>query len=130
MIKYRIIIYGPRDYTKYKTVKSGIISVTKDMEQGEIEIVSGGCDVPGVLTFTRSDGTKVYGADGLGERLAEEMGWPVKPFPANWKKHGRSAGPIRNRQMAEYATHARGFWDILTKGTNSMKTLAEQFSLK
>ena len=24
-------------------------------------------------------------------------------YPANWKKHGRAAGPIRNKQMLEEA---------------------------
>lgn len=26
----------------------------------------------------------------------------VKPFPADWNKHGRKAGPIRNRDMVKY----------------------------
>lgn len=26
---------------------------------------------------------------------------PVEVYPAEWSKHGRSAGPIRNRQMLE-----------------------------
>lgn len=29
--------------------------------------------------------------------------WPVKVFLADWRKHGKSAGPIRNAEMAKYA---------------------------
>lgn len=43
------------------------------------------------------------GADTLGKHWAVFRGIPVKEFPADWKNHGRSAGPIRNEQMAEYA---------------------------
>ena len=32
-------------------------------------------------------------------RWADAHGVPFKPYPADWKKHGRAAGPIRNREM-------------------------------
>ena len=38
-----------------------------------------------------------------GEEWARKRGIPVRAFPAEWAKHGKAAGPIRNRQMAEYA---------------------------
>ena len=28
---------------------------------------------------------------------------PVNIFPADWKAHGKAAGPIRNRDMAKHA---------------------------
>lgn len=43
------------------------------------------------------------GIDAAGERWAASLGFPVKRFPADWKKHGRAAGPRRNREMAAYA---------------------------
>ena len=39
------------------------------------------------------------GADQLGKHWAESRGVPVMEFPAEWDKYGKSAGPIRNRQM-------------------------------
>jgi hypothetical protein len=39
------------------------------------------------------------GADTLARLSAEAMGIEVKPFPADWQKYGRAAGPIRNSQM-------------------------------
>lgn len=46
--------------------------------------------------------------------------WPVRVFPADWAAHGRAAGPIRNRQMAEYADALIAVWDGESRGTASM----------
>jgi len=42
------------------------------------------------------------GGDLLGERWGNEHGVSVTYFPAEWKRYGRAAGPIRNEQMALY----------------------------
>ena len=41
------------------------------------------------------------GADLLARDVAEELRFPVEPYPAEWKRYGRAAGPIRNRQMLD-----------------------------
>lgn len=41
------------------------------------------------------------GADTLARHAAERLGFAVMEFPADWDKHGRAAGPIRNRQMLD-----------------------------
>lgn len=43
------------------------------------------------------------GADLDGENWARTNYLPMTRIPANWDEHGRAAGPIRNRQMAEIA---------------------------
>lgn len=40
-----------------------------------------------------------YGADCLVDQVARELGFTVKVYPADWTKHGKAAGPIRNVQM-------------------------------
>lgn len=68
-------------------------------------------DVGVVLTAMNESGydiTEVVsgcapGVDTLGEEIALALSIPVKRFPADWERYGRAAGPIRNRQMAEYA---------------------------
>ncbi len=42
------------------------------------------------------------GVDAAGERFAKKHGIDLVLFPANWEKHGKAAGPIRNEQMAKY----------------------------
>lgn len=51
-------------------------------------------------------GTKVIhgaarGADELAALIAKKLGFETKAFPANWRKYGKAAGPIRNQRMLE-----------------------------
>ena len=46
------------------------------------------------------------GADTLGEKFAKAYGYPLKIFLAEWNKYGKAAGPIRNEEMAKYASEA------------------------
>lgn len=43
------------------------------------------------------------GIDMDGEEWARKNSIPVKIFKAQWATYGKAAGPLRNRQMAEYA---------------------------
>jgi hypothetical protein len=69
------------------------------------------------------------GADKLGERYAEIMMIPVRKFPANWSKYGKSAGYKRNVEMADYADMLVAFWDGKSKGTKHMINIAENKEL-
>ncbi len=39
------------------------------------------------------------GADEIAGIIAKQLGLEVLAFPADWEKHGKAAGPIRNTQM-------------------------------
>ena len=121
----KLIIFGGRDYENYGKAREEILFFIVECGyfNKEVMIISGACsDKKGVLTFTRPNGTKVYGADGLGERFADEFGYECIPYPADWNKFGKSAGPIRNKEMGQIATHALGFPG--GKGTKSMTEIA------
>jgi hypothetical protein len=45
-------------------------------------------------------------SDLFGERLAKGLKLKLILFPADWQKYGPKAGPLRNRQMAEYTDYA------------------------
>ena len=60
------------------------------------------------------------GVDKLGEQWAIANNISVKEMPANWNAHGKAAGPIRNRQMAEYADAAVIVWDGVSNGSRNM----------
>ena len=59
--------------------------------------------------------------DLLAARWAKENSIPVKPFPADWDRHGKPAGPIRNQAMADAAAPLDSFlvkiWDGTSTGT-------------
>ena len=108
----KVIVAGSRRFKDYKIVKSALDYYLAN--QDEVEIVSG-C---------------AGGVDSLGERYAEEKGIPVKKFPALWDKHGKAAGPIRNKQMAEYADALVLFWDGTSPGSRNMFENARKMGLK
>jgi hypothetical protein len=49
--------------------------------------------------------------DLAGEEWAIDNDIPIKVFEPQWKQFGLSAGPRRNRQMAEYADVLIALWD-------------------
>ena len=54
-------------------------------------------------------------------------------FPAEWNTYGKAAGPIRNRQMAEYAApdgYCVVFWDGKSRGSQNIITEARKAGIK
>ena len=69
------------------------------------------------------------GVDLLRERYAAERNHPIKQFPANWRRYGKSAGHKRNTEIAAYADALIAFWDGKSKGTKHMIELATKAGL-
>ena len=117
MDKFKIIIAGSRKFNDYEYLKKSIDWLLSGepycVNEKPIEIVSGTAN----------------GADKLGERYAKEYGYLVKQFPASWNEYGKSAGYIRNKQMAEYADICCVFWDGKSKGSQHMINLAKECGL-
>ena len=73
-------------------------------------------------TVIVSGGAK--GADSLAEKYATANGIEIKVFPAEWSKYGKSAGPIRNKQMLDYISDGAdslviAFWNGKSRGTKN-----------
>ncbi len=55
-----------------------------------------------------------HGNSGKGDKMAamfaEELGWKVEPFDADWRTHGKAAGPIRNAAMVAAVPKADVCW--------------------
>lgn len=75
----KVIIAGGRDIDDWGLVNQAILE--SGYGPTTSEVVSGGAS----------------GVDGLGEAIADKCGIAIKRFPADWKKHGKSAGPLRQR---------------------------------
>ena len=108
----KVIIAGGREFKDYKLLCK--ICDLKLRNKDDVEIVSG----------------TARGTDQLGEKYAKERKYILKEFPANWDEFGKSAGYIRNKQMAEYADALICFWDGKSKGTKHMIDLARKYNLK
>ena len=80
----KVLVCGGRNYNEKAIVFSTLASIHDS--ENITEIIHGGAS----------------GADNLADVWAKSMGIPIKEFKADWEKHGRAAGPIRNQQMIEY----------------------------
>lgn len=113
--QYRVIVAGGREFNDYELLMSKCdYYLQNKLKEGRVVIVSG----------------HATGADSLGERYAQERGLECEQYPADWKTHGRAAGPIRNAQMAEVADALIAFWNGQSRGTANMINLAKSKGLK
>lgn len=106
MTKYRMIVAGGRDYSNQNVVNYYIDRVRYTCNYRGLNLVI----VCGMAT----------GADTLGRNYAISNGLEVLEFPANWNKYGKSAGYLRNKEMASIADSAIVFWDGRSKGSKHM----------
>lgn len=63
-----------------------------------------------------------WGMDKLGEEWALTNNVPIISAPANWKKYGKSAGFIRNTEMAEIGD---ALICILTEGSRGTQHMID-----
>lgn len=68
--------------------------------------------------------------DLMGEQWANFVKLPITVFTAAWGTYGSSAGPRRNRQMADYAEALIAIWDGKSRGTLNMIKEATKRELK
>jgi SLOG family YspA-like protein len=109
------IVTGSRDWTDNKAVYDALEASGCD------HVVQGGCPT---------------GADMWARDWAKYKDLPCLTVCANWNKHGKAAGPIRNRHMMEL--YGKGDPDAVvlafrknnSRGTTSAINIAEEFGIK
>ena len=110
MSGYRVLVCGSRDWT----------------DQYAIWCVLNGYRSNGIGVTVINGGAR--GADSIASQWADLNGEPCETYPANWKQHGKAAGPIRNQQMldegkpqevwafiAKPLEESRGTYDMVTR---------------
>lgn len=50
---------------------------------------------------------RLLGADWQAHRWAQSTGVPTDPYPADWDRFGRAAGPLRNQRMVDVLSGVR-----------------------
>lgn len=115
----KILITGSRDWNDVET----ILNRLSKLPPGST-IIHGAC----------------RGADMIAHAVAEQLGFIVRAFPADWDRYGLRAGRIRNRQMLddEHMPHHNDPVDIvlafhdwleLSKGTKHMVDIAKRCNI-
>ncbi len=106
----KIIIAGSREFSDYEYLKKCLDKIAHPLDT----VISG----------------TARGADQLGERYASDKKLKVIKMPADWEKHGKSAGYKRNEEMAKQGDLLCAFWDGTSRGTKHMIDLAKKHGLK
>lgn len=111
----RCIIAGSRSGFRYREVER---AVRESGMWDRIRVVlSGGAD----------------GVDYFGERWAEQNAREIEHYRVTedeWRRHGKAAGPMRNRRMAEAADALIAVWDGESRGTKNMIFEAQRLGLE
>ena len=109
-----ITVGGCRNFFDKEIVFSYLDEVLSDAPLDKTVILSGHCS----------------GVDELAELYAKERGCELMLYPADWKRYGRGAGPIRNKQMVEKSDWVIAFWDGHSPGTASLIFHAQKMKKK
>lgn len=114
MDNFKVIIAGSRGFSNYKLLREQCNKFLREKRKtSNIIVVSG----------------HARGADTLGEKYAQDEGFTLEIYPAQWKKFGNRAGYRRNEQMAEVADALIAFWDGSSKGTKHMIDIMNEKNL-
>ena len=109
----KLIIAGSRNIHEARNIIDAMILGDDILPLPEY-VVNGGC----------------LGVDMAGVLWAKGYAILTKTFPPDWTRYGKSAGPIRNEQMAEHADALLAIWDGESKGTWDMIKRADRHELK
>lgn len=111
---FKVIVAGGRKFNDYNLLKNKLDNILSEKRKThQIYIISG----------------MAKGADTLGEQYANENGFTVLGFPAEWNLYGKSAGIRRNEEMAKVGDALIAFWDGESPGTKHMIETAKSKKL-
>ena len=97
----KLIVAGGRDFNDYEYLKTKVLELADQYEC--LSLVSGAA----------------RGADALAIKFSKEFNCVCYEFPADWSL-GRSAGYLRNVEMADFSDVLLAFWDGQSRGTEHM----------
>ncbi|MFE0648526.1 DUF2493 domain-containing protein [Streptomyces sp. NPDC059534] len=113
-----ILVTGSRNWTDARTIEREIFRALYEAKtpHSEALLIHGACPT---------------GADAQADRYAAETGMNVKRFPANWERHGKRAGYLRNAEMvAQAPVTCLAFILDGSRGASMTATLAEEAGIE
>ena len=112
--KIKILVCGSRSFDNETFVENYLFKffeyLKNKIENIDIIIISG----------------MAKGPDLFAVNFAKKYNYEVEKYPADWEKHGKSAGYIRNKEMVEISDIVISFWDGISKGTLNSIELAKK----
>lgn len=108
---------GSRTWTDIDAIRAALLSHSGGLQgKGAATLIHGACP---------------DGADPMAQQIADEWDWTVERYPADWKRYGRAAGPIRNLQMVMTDPDiCLAFIVDGSRGASGCALLAEEWGVK
>lgn len=91
---FRLLVSGSREWDQPEVLEMVLTQFWIDYGD-DLVIVHGDCP---------------SGADRIARDWAHKHGVPDEPHPADWNKHGKAAGHIRNKEMVDTNPHGAVFF--------------------
>lgn len=101
----KLIVAGGRDFTDTQRMIQALQELAADSRITDSPVL--------VCGMAR-------GADITAYHLWKQHGMEIIEMPADWDKHGKSAGYKRNADMGNIADACVAFWDQQSRGTKNM----------
>ncbi len=106
---YRVLVCGSRTWITVTPIAHALLDihhmVMRAMPNDQLVIIHGGA----------------AGADTCAEAAARAAHFAIERYPADWDKHGKKAGVLRNQLMIETQPDlVLAFWDGVSRGTSDM----------
>lgn len=99
----KIAIVGSRKFNDFELLQKVVDGIINDLNLDDVKIVSGGAK----------------GTDSLAEQYAILKNFETIIFKPDWKRYGRGAGIVRNKQIVKNSDIVIAFWDAESKGAKS-----------
>lgn len=85
MLSLRVLVTGSRSWDDEETIRKALVEVIGSRNPASVQVLHG----------------DARGADRIAAQVATELGCRVRSYPADWDRHGRQAGYIRNVAMVQ-----------------------------
>lgn len=92
----KVAIVGSRDYRDMRRVREYLETLDHDT------VIVTGCAI---------------GVDAWARSISRTLDMRCEVYTADWQKHGRAAGPLRNTEIVSACDRLVAFWDGKSRGT-------------
>lgn len=109
----KVLVFGGRDYKNWQAVYTALDALLAE-HGDELIVIHGDC---------------LTGADRYAGQWAKQNECDCAAIPAKWRKYRKTAGPMRNRRMAEKYRPASALQFPGNAGTADMRSVCDKMGI-
>lgn len=108
-MKFVVMVTASRGWRHRSRVLQTLERIEQDLNGRDMKLIHGDAN----------------GGDTIAAQAARRLGWEIEAFPADWDRHKKKAGILRNIQMLDTNPNmVIAFWDGSSKGCHHAFTEA------